>query len=91
MAKLIGETDEPFSATNPHPGHGKDDNIANELGHTVYPKYLHKFDETGKITVSKIVNDEDENDEAEAEGFAVAWVKPKVVKEKSKTKDPFGK
>jgi hypothetical protein len=29
-----------YSASNPHPGHGIDPNIMNELGHTVYPKYV---------------------------------------------------
>lgn len=111
MAKLIGETDEPFSASNVHPGFGKDDNIANELGHTHYPKYLHKFEDDGKIKEdiefglddkgkkiiinrtahSRIVNNQDEEDAAEADGFLAVWVKPKIIKDKVKVKDPFGK
>ena len=29
-----------WGVTNPHPGYGKDPNIGNEFGHTVYPKYV---------------------------------------------------
>jgi hypothetical protein len=29
-----------WTVANPHPGYGKDPNIGNELGHTVYPKYV---------------------------------------------------
>ncbi len=29
-----------YSASNPHPLHGKDPNIMNELGHTHYPKWI---------------------------------------------------
>ncbi len=78
MAELIGDKPTPFGASNPHPGFGKDENIANEFGHTEYPKYVHTFDEKGKITDSKLVANADE--EAEAEGYTVAWVKPKAVK-----------
>lgn len=37
--KRHGEV-EKYSASNPHPGHGIDPNIMNELGHTVYPKFV---------------------------------------------------
>jgi hypothetical protein len=29
-----------YTAGNPHPGHGVDPNIMNELGHTHYPKFV---------------------------------------------------
>lgn len=29
-----------YGPANPHPGHGKDPNIMNEFGHTVYPKWI---------------------------------------------------
>lgn len=29
-----------YTVENPHPGFGKDPNIINEYGHTVYPKYV---------------------------------------------------
>lgn len=29
-----------YTASNPHPLHGKDPNIMNELGHTHYPKWV---------------------------------------------------
>jgi hypothetical protein len=29
-----------YTASNPHPGHGIDPNIMNELGHTHYPKFV---------------------------------------------------
>jgi hypothetical protein len=29
-----------WTVANPHPGYGKDPNIGNELGHTVYPKMV---------------------------------------------------
>ena len=29
-----------WSVSNPHPGYGKDPNILNEFGHTMYPKYV---------------------------------------------------
>ena len=46
--------------SNPHPGHGKDPNIANEFGHTHYPKYI---EVDGKRVVAN-----DENHEAELLG-----------------------
>jgi hypothetical protein len=29
-----------YSLDNPHPGFGKDPNIINHLGHTIYPKWV---------------------------------------------------
>lgn len=29
-----------WSVANPHPGYGKDPNIINEFGHTMYPKWV---------------------------------------------------
>ena len=72
---MIGEKPEPFGVSNPHPGFGKDDNIANEFGHTTYPMYVHKFDEKGKVLESVIVQSED--DEI-PKGFGAVWVKPKA-------------
>ncbi len=87
---MIGELEEPFGVSNPHPSFGKDDNVANEFGHTHYPKYVHKFSDKGQIEDSKLVENEDE--ENELEGYAVTWSKPKVVAApKSKAKSPFDK
>lgn len=104
MSEMIGEEKEKFGPANPHPAFGVDDNIANEAGHTNYPKYVHQFDEKGKIVgedeiiekvddkgrvfksalprkhSSRIVNNADEEAEAEAEGFLAVWVKPKADK-----------
>jgi hypothetical protein len=30
----------PYTVSNPHPGYGKDPNILNEYGHSVYPKKI---------------------------------------------------
>lgn len=88
MTELVGDKKEPFGVSNPHPAYGKDENIANEMGHTVYPRYIHQFDDKGKITASMIVANEAEEDEAE--GFAAVWVKPKAEKPKAKA-NPFDK
>ena len=29
-----------YDVSNPHPGFGKDPNILNEFGHTMYPKWV---------------------------------------------------
>lgn len=29
-----------YDSENPHPGYGKDPNIINELGHSIYPKFV---------------------------------------------------
>ena len=34
----------PYDVANPHPDFGKDDNIINEFGHTMYPKYVKDAD-----------------------------------------------
>lgn len=36
----VGNRVEPYGVGNPHPGYGKDPNIANEFGHTHYPKMV---------------------------------------------------
>lgn len=46
-----------YSVETPHPGYGKDPNIKNEFGHTVYPKYVKNAE--GKDV---IVNSQDEED-----------------------------
>jgi len=33
-----------YTVSNPHPDFGKDPNIKNEYGHTVYPKMIYKAD-----------------------------------------------
>ena len=110
--KMIGDKSDEYGPANPHPGHGVDENIMNEYGHTHYPKYVHKFDDKGKIMVevvkgmmandkgiqyetimeriyaSKIVKDEEEEDEANAEGYFYKWEKPKT--EKKATAKPPG-
>lgn len=50
-----------WGVANPHPGLGKDSNIGNEFGHTVYPKMIYKEDKT-----SFVVNNAEE--EAIAKG-----------------------
>jgi len=89
-----------YNISNPHPMHGKDPNILNEFGHTEYPKFLHKFHpEKGHIMKtgegkfndphdSIIVNDEDEEADQVANGYAEKWIKPDKVKvAKAKTAD----
>ena len=103
----IGQHDaHKYSAANPHPLHGKDPNIMNELGHTHYPKYVHKFDDKGAITHdkvvlrlsnhkgieydslqhpslsqhSKIVENENEEETANAEGYFATHVEAKAAK-----------
>lgn len=50
-----------WDVANPHPGLGKDPNIGNEFGHTVYPKMIYLADKT-----SVVVNNAEE--EAIAKG-----------------------
>ena len=50
----VGNKVDPYTVANPHPGYGKDPNIANEFGHTHYPKYVQTKDG------AKVANDEDE-------------------------------
>ena len=45
-----------YSVSNPHPGHGKDPNIGNEFGHTVYPKYV------GNVIVNNPMEEQQELD-----------------------------
>lgn len=40
MADISLNVETGYSASNPHPGHGIDPNIMNELGHTHYPKFV---------------------------------------------------
>ena len=53
----LQEKQDPYGVSNPHPGFGKDPNIANEFGHTIYPKYVQT--KAG----AKIAQDEDEEAE----------------------------
>ena len=41
-----------WTVANPHPGYGKDPNIGNELGHTVYPKMITLEDKTTVVVNS---------------------------------------
>lgn len=43
-----------YTLENPHPLFGKDPNIVNEYGHTLYPKMVYP---DGPMTVGKIVHD----------------------------------
>lgn len=65
------KTVNPYSVSNPHPGFGKDPNIVNELGHTLYPKMVYP---DGPMTVGKVVH----NAEEEAN---VMGAKPEAKKE----------
>lgn len=40
----VGNAVKPYGVSNPHPGYGKDKNVANEFGHTHYPKYVKNAD-----------------------------------------------
>ena len=79
-----------YSASNPHPLHGKDPNIMNELGHTHYPKFVDHptekdpRDKEGRFPLRVIV----ENEEAEAELLGSASTEKKVSK---KEKTDWGK
>lgn len=53
----IGQPKHPYTIAEPHPAYGKDPNIANEYGHTYFPKFV-VID--GK---SHVVNDEKEENE----------------------------
>lgn len=48
-----------YSASNPHPLHGKDPNIMNELGHTHYPKWI---DHPNDKRVDHIVTNKNNNE-----------------------------
>jgi hypothetical protein len=65
-----------FGPANPHPGFGKDPNIGNEYGHTVYPRFVeHKGEQI-------VVNTHDEflklgiDEEAQPEKKAPEKTKP---------------
>lgn len=60
-----------YGVANPHPGFGKDPNIINELGHTVYPKMVYP---DGPMTARYVVV-------RNAEEEAAAMVKPEIKKE----------
>jgi hypothetical protein len=57
LDKLIGT----YTLDKPHPGYGKDDNIINQLGHTVYPKWVYP---SGNSAPGVIVNSVEEEAEA---------------------------
>ncbi|SRR6266852_8634651 len=50
-----------YSLENPHPHFGKDPNIINEYGHTVYPKWVYP---NGKDLPGVVVNNEEEENTA---------------------------
>lgn len=47
----------PYGVSNPHPGFGKDPNIVNEYGHTLYPKMVYP---DGPMTVGRVVKNAEE-------------------------------
>lgn len=49
-----------FDVSSPHPGYGKDPNIINEYGHTIYPKMIYP---DGKDMPGKVVEDEAQENE----------------------------
>lgn len=49
-----------WDVSNPHPGYGKDPNILNEYGHSVYPKMIYP---NGQSQPGVIVNSEAEEAE----------------------------
>ena len=51
----VGQHSGNWTVANPHPMHGKDPNIINEFGHTMYPKYVHKFGDKGEILFEKVI------------------------------------
>lgn len=71
-----------WSVSNPHPGYGKDPNILNEYGHSVYPKMVYP---QGQSQPGVIVNDQDEENRllnmpekpAEAPKINGGWGTPK--------------
>ncbi len=46
-----------WSVENPHPGFGKDPNILNELGHTVYPKWIDSKREGKRVIVESAMEE----------------------------------
>lgn len=49
-----------YDVSHPHPGYGKDPNILNEYGHSVYPKMVYPH---GQSQPGVIVNSEQEEKE----------------------------
>lgn len=41
-----------YTLTNPHPDYGKDPNIINQLGHTIYPKWVDSKIEGKRVIVN---------------------------------------
>lgn len=64
VSDLIGDgvsyNFQKYDVSNPHPGYGKDPNILNEFGHTVYPKMIYP---NGPKGLGVIVNNKDEEDQ----------------------------
>lgn len=50
-----------YSLENPHPGYGKDPNILNQYGHSIYPKMVYP---NGKDLPGLVVNNQAEEDAA---------------------------
>lgn len=68
MSEKIGDGTslnfQQYTVSNPHPGYGKDPNILNEFGHTVYPKMVYPNGPKGE---SVVVNNKAEEDEVMGE------------------------
>lgn len=48
-----------YSVEKPHPGYGKDPNILNEFGHSIYPKMVYP---NGRSEKGVVVNSKEEED-----------------------------
>lgn len=48
LDKLVGT----YTLDKPHPGYGKDPNVINQLGHTLYPKWIDSKIEGKRVIVN---------------------------------------
>lgn len=58
---MVDRSFNKHSLENPHPGYGKDPNIINEYGHSIYPKWVYP---AGKDQPGLIVNNAEEENVA---------------------------
>lgn len=49
-----------YTIDKPHPGYGKDENVINQYGHTIYPKMVYP---NGNAVAGVVVNNKDEENE----------------------------